>query len=100
MAPNLEKIKQEIKEGNAQLLDVREQEEWNEGHLEDAILVPLSQLTQNIEPNNTIKRDIITYLHCKQGRRVFRALPILENMGFKTVIPMREGYEFLKEQGF
>ena len=40
----LDTVKKNIKEGKAQLLDVREQKEWAEGHLEGAVLMPKSKL--------------------------------------------------------
>ena len=99
MSAHLEQLKEELANGSAQLLDVREQEEWEEGHLTQATLVPLSQLKEFEEPEN-IPSDKKTYIHCRSGGRVQIAAPILEDMGFSEVIPLDEGFAELVSEGF
>ncbi len=41
---SLDTVKERLKSKEAVLIDVRELIEWNEGHLEDAKLVPLSNI--------------------------------------------------------
>jgi rhodanese-related sulfurtransferase len=41
---SLDTVKQRLASKEAVLIDVRELNEWNEGHLEDARLVPLSEI--------------------------------------------------------
>ncbi|MBF0197803.1 MAG: rhodanese-like domain-containing protein [Planctomycetes bacterium] len=96
---DLDVIESEVKSGKAQLFDVREVDEWQEGHLAAAALVPLSDLQMNELPEK-LNPDLPTYLHCKSGRRVFAAQPCLEEMGFKKVIPLHEGFEELLSLGF
>ncbi|MCM8529294.1 MAG: rhodanese-like domain-containing protein [Lentisphaeraceae bacterium] len=96
---HLETLKQELAEGKAQLLDVREFNEWQAGHLKQAVLVPLSQLEGFQEPDDA-EMDVKTYIHCRSGQRVLRAKPILEEMGFEEVIALGEGFEELAANGF
>ena len=96
---HLETLKQELADGSAQLLDVREFNEWQAGHLKQAQLVPLSQLEGFQEPDDA-EPDVKTYIHCRSGQRVLRAAPILEEMGFEEVIPLSEGFEELAANGF
>jgi rhodanese-related sulfurtransferase len=98
MSYDLFDIKDELEAGTAQLLDVREQDEWDAGHLSDAKWVPLSKLNEGIAPD--CDKSITTYIHCRSGRRVLQAAPLLENLGFSKVIPLDEGFEALMAEGF
>ena len=99
MQDHLKNMLNEIQSGTAQLLDVREQGEWDMGHLKLAVLAPLSELSEEKLPEglDLAKR---TYLHCRSGQRVRSAAPILEDMGFADVIPLHEGFDELVEEGF
>lgn len=98
MAYDIDEVREEIEAGTAQLLDVREQNEWDMGHLSDAKLVPLSQLQHGIEPTD-FDQSKKTYLHCRSGQRVYAAAPILKAMGFEDVTPLDEGFEELVANG-
>lgn len=101
MQEHIKQMVEEINSGEAVLLDVREQQEYDEGHLNTAKLVPLSALQAGQEPPSGLDLDKNrkTYLHCRSGRRVYTAAPILEKMGFHNVIPLNEGYIDLKSEG-
>jgi rhodanese-related sulfurtransferase len=69
---------------NVTLLDVRTIEEYKEGHLRDATLIPVHALAQNL---GMLKQDknkkIIVY--CRTGNRSITASRILEKHGFTPV---------------
>ena len=96
---HLEILKKELAEGSAQLLDVREFNEWQAGHVKGAHFVPLSGLEGFQEPDDA-ETDVKTYLYCRSGNRVRMAAPILEEMDFEEVIPLAEGFEELAAVGF
>ncbi len=98
MLDHLQEMLNEIKAGTAQLFDVREQNEWDLGHLKLASLVPLTQLNEGALPDqhDTGKK---TYLHCRSGVRVQMAAPLLQDLGFQEVIPLSEGYDELVQEG-
>lgn len=98
MSYDLSKIEAEVQAGEARLFDVREQDEWDAGHLKHATLVPLSGIQGGEYPEEN--QDVKTYLHCRSGQRVFMAAPLLEQAGFSNVIPLNEGFESLLEEGF
>ncbi|BBM89230.1 hypothetical protein COTS27_00925 [Spirochaetota bacterium] len=101
MEKHLATLKTKLEKNQAVLFDVREQEEWDEGYLKDAFFVPLSQLNLGNIPANTEKtKDQEIYLYCRSGQRVYIAQPILEDMGFKKVTPLDEGFEELRDEGF
>ena len=101
MSYNLTDVKKEIETGAAQLYDVREQEEWDDGHLSQASLVPLSILRDYELPEGVdFDKSAKTYIHCRSGNRVQLAAPILEELGFENVIPLDEGFTDLTLEGF
>lgn len=99
MLPHIQTMLEEIQAGKAQLLDVREPDEWDAGHLTISTLVPLSNLREMEEPDESISRNLKTYLHCRSGGRVQVAAPILSEMGFNNVIPLAEGFATLADMG-
>ena len=99
MLDHLQKMKDELEAGSAQLLDVREFNEWQEGHLKQAVFAPLSELEAGDEPEG-VDLDKKTYLHCRSGQRVHMAAPLLEDLGIDEVIPLDEGFAQLLDEGF
>ncbi|MCD8850442.1 persulfide dioxygenase-sulfurtransferase CstB [Staphylococcus arlettae] len=76
------------------ILDVRNEEEWNNGHLDQAVNIPHGKLLNENIPFN--KEDKI-YVHCQSGARSSIAVGILENKGFENVVNIREGYQDFPE---
>lgn len=99
MKAHLEQMKEELDAGTAQLLDVREFNEWQEGHLKQALFAPLSNLEAGDEPDD-VDLELKTYLHCRSGRRVYMAAPLLEDLGISEVVPLDEGFDELVSEGF
>jgi len=98
MTPEIKTMSNEVKDGTAMLLDVREQEEWDDGHLEIAKLVQLSKLESGTEPEGIDKSKKL-YLHCRSGNRVQMAKPLLVSMGYTEVIALNEGFDDLVSEG-
>ena len=95
-----------IAAGTATLVDVRERPEWDEGHLEAATLVPLSEIAQEAGEADFQKRlfaavpkDRPVYTHCKAGGRCVQAADPLRVLGY-DVRPIPEGFAELVEFGF
>ena len=64
------------------ILDVREVEEFQSGHIEGALNAPLSTLDKGYEQLDASKRY---YLICQGGMRSERACQFLETKGFDVV---------------
>lgn len=74
------------------LIDVRELEEWNEGHAEGAQHLALSELMAGHVPSDLSKdRDLVLY--CRKGKRSLQAAEILKAKGYENVISVAGGYE-------
>jgi len=98
---SIETVKTNLAEKKAVLLDVREQQEWDEGHLKDAQLAPLSKLEAGMDVKafaKDLKKDTIVYCHCRAGRRALSAADVLQKAGY-DVRPLKQGYEELLKAG-
>ncbi|BAO45086.1 FAD-dependent oxidoreductase [Thiolapillus brandeum] len=76
-------------EKGAFILDVREQEEWDVGHIKVAKHIPLSELRQRIDE---IPRDQPVYVHCRSGQRSYNAVLALQYRGYTEVYNVAGGY--------
>ena len=65
---------------NTVVLDVRTQEEWDEGHVEGAVLLPVDELRDRLAE---IPLEKPVYVHCKSGQRSYIACRILAGMGYE-----------------
>ena len=94
-------VKKALADKKAVLLDVREQAEWNAGHLQGAQLLPLSKLKgDDIKALlKDLPKDKPIYAHCKAGGRCLQAAEILIKQGY-DVRPLKQGYADLLEAGF
>ena len=98
----LETVKKHIADEKAVLVDVRELNEWNMGHIEGAVFAPLSKLADNSEGpavKQKLPKDKILYFHCKSGGRCRVAADLLKKDGF-DIRPLKPGYMELIEAGF
>lgn len=79
---NVDKVR-ELVENNSIIIDVRENYEYEKGHIKGAINIPLSQLR---ERTNEIPKDKQVYLHCRTGQHSYNATLALQNLGYSNVI--------------
>lgn len=76
-------------ESGATIIDVREKNEFERGHLVNAINIPLSELR---ERTDEIPRDEPVYIHCRSGQRSYNAVKALQNSGFDNVYNISGSY--------
>ena len=85
--------------GKHVLLDVREKEEYREGHLEGAVSVPRGFLEMKMDAEVPDKSTpIIAY--CAGGVRSLLAGKVMQEMGYEDVISMSGGYTAWKNEGY
>lgn len=66
------------------VIDVREQNEYDSGHIKNAILLPLGSIEQEAE--NTLPDKASTVLlYCRSGRRSASAAKTLEALGYTDI---------------
>ena len=97
---NVEEFDRAIEENeNAFLLDVRTQTEWEQdGHLENATLVPHSELEAR-EGELPSEKDTMILLYCRSGNRSQDAAQTLIDLGFTNIIELETGINGWKDAG-
>jgi phage shock protein E len=99
---SLATVKEKVESGKAVIVDVREQQEWDAGHVKGAIHLPKSKLSLESELAGLVKKldkDKVIYTHCGAGKRALACGDILKKQGF-DVRPLKPGYQQLIEAGF
>lgn len=99
---SLETVKKMIAEKKAVLIDVREQDEWDYGHLQDAVHLPTSKINKGVTAEELSKiagKDTVIYLHCKVGKRSADAAKKLKSTG-RDLRALKPGYFALIDAGF
>lgn len=66
------------------ILDVRTQEEYDEGHIENSILIPDSDI-ERLAPEMLKEKDAKILIYCRSGRRSAFAAYKLMDMGYSQV---------------
>ncbi|MEX0717543.1 MAG: rhodanese-like domain-containing protein [Planctomycetaceae bacterium] len=99
---SLATVKANVEAKKAVLVDVREKAEWDRGHVEGAVFLPLTELSGGIDADALAKRlpkGKIVYTHCVVGKRSVTAGNILKKHGY-DVRPLKAGYKELLDAGF
>ncbi len=81
------------------LLDVRERDEWDQGHLDQAIFLPRGFLEVKADKELTDKSQPIV-VYCAGGTRSAFAAKTLQDLGYTNVYSMRGGFNEWKNNGF
>lgn len=72
----------ELVEKEAYIIDVREKEEFEQGHIINAVNIPLGEIRDRIDE---IPKDRPVYLHCRSGQRSYNAVMALQHLGFDNI---------------
>ncbi|MFZ3083789.1 rhodanese-like domain-containing protein [Rhodoferax ferrireducens] len=74
----------------ALLLDVREADEYVQGHAPGSTLIPLGQLAQRLKEISPFKNQRVVLI-CRSGRRSAQATALLETAGFSAASNIEGG---------
>jgi rhodanese-related sulfurtransferase len=89
---------EKAKNGEAVIIDVREQDEWDEDHIADAIHLSRGTIELDIEEKVPDPSAMII-CHCGGGGRSALAAESLQKMGYKNVRSMAGGLKAWKAAG-
>ena len=84
------------------LLDVREDYEYQDGHIKGAVNLPLREI---LSQKDTLPKDRDIYVYCRSGHRSADAANFLKSLGFKKVHNVEGGFidisfnEYHKDKG-
>lgn len=73
-------VEQGIETQSHYLIDVRERDEWDDAHIEQAMLIPISEFEQRA---SEIPTDKPLHIMCHSGGRSLAAVKYLEQLGHK-----------------
>ena len=98
---SLSKVKESVQKGRAVLVDVRAKREWDDGHIEGAIFLPVTDVQDGLseEELKKLPKDKILYVHCVVGKRALTAANVFEKHGY-SVRPIKPGFKELIAAGF
>ena len=71
------------------LLDVREDYEYQDGHIKGAVNLPLREI---LEKKDTLPKDKDIYVYCRSGHRSADAVNFLKSLGFEKVHNVEGGF--------
>jgi len=86
----LDRAREEIAAGEAELIDVREQHEWDESHLAAANHVPQGEVLERID-ELVPDRSARVLLYCRTDNRSSRSADLLESLGYENVAVIEGG---------
>ena len=73
----------DLVEKDEYFIDVRDEDEYEEGHLINAVNIPLGEIRDRLDE---VPKDKPVYLHCRTGQRSYNAVMALQHLGFDNVI--------------
>lgn len=79
------------------VLDVRKFTEFGDGHIKDAINLPLSEMV-DVAQIASLEEDQNIYIHCAGGYRSVIAASLLKRQGYHNLRNVLGGWEKIKEQ--
>jgi rhodanese-related sulfurtransferase len=94
---SVQQAKEMIDRGEVFILDVRTQEEYDEGHIMGSTLIPVDELDRRL---TELPREKKILVYCSTGHRSLTASEKLENSGFTQLYNMKGGITEWKNAGF
>ena len=82
---------------NLVIVDVRKENEFAEGHIKDALNLPLHEMTDPAQVAHLEEHQNI-YIHCGSGYRSLIAASILKKHGYHNIRNVEGGWTKIKEQ--
>lgn len=70
------------------ILDVREQDEYDSGHIPGAVLLPVGTIDKNTAAQAISEKDSTVLVYCRSGNRSKTASSVLAELGYTDI------YEF------
>ena len=83
---------EELRRKGITVIDVRSTQEFQEGHIDGAISIPEYEL-ENRARNELIDLEKPIIVYCSTGHRSKRAQNLLEQMGYREVYNLENGWK-------
>ena len=76
---------------NSLIIDVRTQDEFNDGHIENSLNFNIYDAVKFIEEISKLDKQASVHVYCKSGVRSLQACEIIKGMGFIKVFNLIGG---------
>ncbi len=97
----VQELKEKLDKGEELLLiDCREQNEWDESHIEAAEFMPLSNFDEEMKKLEETNKEKVIVCQCRSGRRSLTAAMKLQDEGFETLFNLEGGILAWLEAGY
>lgn len=83
-----EKAKQMMEQQDVVILDVREKDEYDSGHIPGAVLLPVGTIDETSAATVIPEKDSVVLVYCRSGNRSKAASKALAELGYTEI------YEF------
>ncbi|MCO5204576.1 MAG: rhodanese-like domain-containing protein [Anaerolineae bacterium] len=98
-------LKHKLSTNGLQVLDVRDSEEWDEGHIDGAHFMPYTSMVQQLTnppqlDKLAIRTDQSVAVTCATGKRSSTAISILKRSGYHSVYNVTGGMKAWEDAGF
>ena len=77
-----------VEQPDAVILDVREQDEYDAGHIPGAVLLPVGTINEETAASAIPEKDAVVLVYCRSGNRSKTASQALVDLGYTQI------YEF------
>ncbi|MBA3533457.1 MAG: molybdopterin-synthase adenylyltransferase MoeB [Ardenticatenales bacterium] len=93
-------LREQLQRGNPlRVLDVRERDEWEQGHVPGAKFIPRGHLEMQVEGWEA-EREAPIAVYCAGGVRSAFAVKTLHEMGYRNVVSVEGGFGAWKSAGY
>ncbi len=89
MAIGLDAFKEQMDVTDVYVIDVREPGEYEAGHIEGAVNIPIRSLAQNLDK---VPADMPVIVYCASGHRAGMATSVLRSLGYANVRAFAAGW--------
>ncbi|WP_420631991.1 rhodanese-like domain-containing protein [Candidatus Leptofilum sp.] len=102
---NVHDLYHKLSVNGLQVLDVRDDEEWDEGHIEKAHFLPYTRMVEQLTSSAmlgtlSLSKDQQVAVTCATGKRSSTAISIMKREGFKHLYNVTGGMEAWEAAGF
>ena len=88
----IETLKKDVMGKDVQLIDVRTTEEFEQGHIDDAININIKDIETFKSKISTLNKNKPIYIYCHKGGRSKKASEILKADGFTEIYDYSGGW--------
>jgi hydroxyacylglutathione hydrolase len=100
----VQELKHKLADNGLQVLDVRDSEEWDEGHIQAAHFLPYTRMVEQLTSpamlgSLELDRDQPIAVTCATGKRSSTAISVMKREGFKELYNVTGGMEAWEAAG-